>query len=458
MLIDRHEADNIFKRIPGLTIKMNPELDAIDRVLDDDKLFCMIRDDLAQRYPKTLTAGRKSTPVEVILRMLAVKHLYAFSYEETESHVADSLFLRQFCRVYLHAVPDHTTLCKWAQLIQPETLKTFNERILALAIKSKLTRGRKLRTDGTVVETTIHHPTDSSLLADSVRVLGRTLTRAKKILMTTTELTKETFRNRTRSAKRAARQIAQLSRRGREQLKPYYQRLMHATQATIRQAEQVLTELQTTSVEQGHKLIETLQTFIPRVEQVLEQASRRVFNGESVPAAEKLVSIFEPHTDIIRRGKPNKDTEFGHKVWLGEVEGGFVSQYRVLDGNPVDDAQWQPTLRRHEQQFGHPPWQASADRGVYSVDNEAFAIQLGVKRVILPQPGRKSETRRQHERQRWFGRGRRFHAGVEGRISVIKRKYGLGRCRDHGRVGFERWVGWGIVANNLTMMGRGLSP
>jgi len=384
---------------------MNPELTAIDCVLDDDELFCMIRNDLARRHPKTLTAGRKSTPVEVILRMLAVKQLYDWSYEQTEQQVADSLVLRQFCRIYFHVAPDHTTLCKWAKLIQPETLEAFNERILALAIKSKLTRGRKLRMDGTVAETTIHYPTDSSLLADSVRVLGRTLTRAKNALVTKTRLTKETFRNRTRSAKRAARQIAHLSRRGREQLKPHYRRLMQATQATIRQAEQVLTELQTTVAEEAHDLIETLQTFLPRAEQVLEQTRRRVVSGESVPAAEKLVSIFEPHTDIIRRGKPNKDTEFGHKVWLGEVDGGFVSQYRVLDGNPADDAQWQPTVERHIQQFSHPPWQASADRGVHSADNEAIAADLGVKRVILPKPGRKSQSRRKLEHQRWFSEG-----------------------------------------------------
>jgi IS5 family transposase len=458
MLIDRHEADNIFERIPGLIIKMNPELAAIDRVLDDDELFCMIRDDLAQRHPKTLTAGRKSTPVEVILRMLTVKHLYDLSYEETEQQVADSLVLRQFCRVYFHPVPDHTTLCKWAKLVQPTTLEGFNERILALAIESKLTRGRKLRMDGTVVETMIHHPTDSSLLADSVRVIGRTLTRAKKLLGDHTELTKEAFRNRTRSAKRAARRIAQLSRRGRERLKPHYQRLLTVTQATIRQAEQVLTELQTKMAEQTHQLIETLHTFLPRVQQVVEQARRRVIHGESVPVADKLVSIFESHTDIICRGKPNKETEFGHKLWLGEVEGGFISQYRVLDGNPADESQWQPTLEQHILQFTHPPWQASADRGVHSADNEVYATDLGVKRVILPKPGGKSKSRRKHERQRWFWRGRRFHAGVEGRISVIKRKYGLGRCRNRGHVGFERWVGWGVIANNLTMMGRGLSP
>jgi IS5 family transposase len=457
MLIDKHEADNILNRIPGLTIKMNPELAAIDHVLDDDELFCMIRNDLSQRYPKTLTVGRKSTPVEVVLRMLAIKHLYDLSYEQTVLQVADSLVLRQFCRVYFEAVPDQSTVCRWANLIQPQTLQAFNQRIMNLAIDSKLTRGRQLRMDGTVVETTIHHPTDSRLLADSVRVLGRSLTRAKALLGSGTDLSKEMFRNRRRSAKRTARQIAKLSRCGREQLKPHYQRLVQTTKETIRQAERVLTELQNQAVDAGQKLIESMHTFLPRAQQVLDQTVRRVFCGENVPPAEKLVSIFEPHTDIIRRGKPNKDTEFGHKVWLGEVEGGFIAQYEVLDGNPNDDSQWQPTLDKHIQLFGRPPRQASADRGVHSAGNETYATQLGVKRIILPKPGRKSETRRQHERQRWFWRGRRFHAGVEGRISVIKRKYGLDRCRNRGQDGFERWVGWGVIANNLTAMGKGLS-
>jgi IS5 family transposase len=456
MLIDKHEADNILNRIPGLTIKMNPELAAIDHVLDDDELFCMIRNDLSQRYPKTLTAGRKSTPVEVVLRMLAIKHLYDLSYEQTVLQVADSLVLRQFCRVYFEAVPDQSTVCRWANLIQPQTLQAFNQRIMTLAIDSKLTHGRQLRMDGTVVETTIHHPTDSRLLADSVRVLGRSLTRAKALLGSGTDLSKEMFRNRQRSAKRTARQIAKLSRCGREQLKPHYRRLVQTTKETIRQAERVLTDLQNQAADAGQKLIESMHTFLPRAQQVLDQTVRRVFCGENVPPAEKLVSIFEPHTDIIRRGKPNKDTEFGHKVWLGEVEGGFIAQYEVLDGNPNDDSQWQPTLDKHMQLFSRPPRQASADRGVHSADNETYATQLGVKRIILPKPGRKSETRRQHERQRWFWRGRRFHAGVEGRISVIKRKYGLDRCRNRGQDGFERWVGWGVIANNLTAMGKGL--
>ena len=170
MLIDNHEADNILKRISGLTIKMSPELIAIDQVLDDDELFCMIRDDLAQRYPKTLTAGRKSTPVEVVLRMLAIKHLYDLSYEQTVLQVADSLVLRQFCRVYFQAVPDQSTLCRWSNLVQPQTLQAFNQRIMNLAIDNRLTRGRKMdypRFSGQIVRrhvasnrTSVHNPVD----------------------------------------------------------------------------------------------------------------------------------------------------------------------------------------------------------------------------------------------------------------------------------------------------------
>jgi IS5 family transposase len=455
MLIDKYEADNIFEKIPGLTLKMSPELTAIDQVLDDDALFCMIRHDLAQRRPKTRSAGRHSTPVEVILRMLAVRHLFAWSYAVTEQEVCDSLVLRQFCRVYLKAVPDHTTLCKWAQLIQSQTLAAFNERIIELAVAGKLTRGRKLRMDGMVVETNIHHPTDSSLLADGVRVLGRTLTRAREALGDRLSLPQRFFRNRTRSAKKAARQIAKHSRRGKAALQEQYRYLLQVTRATVKQAQQVLTALQTRAGQEGQRLVDIFQTFLPRVEQVIDQAHRRVFDQQPVAAAEKLVSLFEPHSAIIRRGKVNKPTEFGRKVWLGEVEGGFIAQYHILVGNPADEQQWQPALENHRHLFGQSPRQASADRGVHSAANEQIAAELGVKRIVLPKPGKKTPTRRRHERQRWFWRGRRFHAGVEGRISVISRKHGLDRCLDKGENGFHRWVGWGVIANNLTMMGKG---
>ena len=181
---------------------------------------------------------------------------------------------------------------------------------------------------------------------------------------------------------------------------------------------------------------------------------RRVFQGEKVPAGEKIVSLFEPHSAIIRRNKARKPTEYGHKVWLDEVDGGIVTRWQVLEGNPNDEQQWLPSLEHHIECFGRPPHQMSADRGVHSLHNEKVAQERSVKRVILPQPGRKSEARQRHEKQRWFQQGRRWHAGVEGRISVLKRRNELDRCRDHGKQGFDRWIGWGVIAANLLVLGR----
>jgi transposase, IS5 family len=153
MLQDRYETDKLFNRILQLTFEMDPVLAQIDQLLDDEALYQLIRNDLAKRFPQTEQTGRNSTPVEVVLRMLAVKRLYRLSFEQTEHQVRDSLVLRQFCRVYLNEVPDDTTLIRWAALVQPGTLEQFNQRLTELATQLKVTKGRKLRTDGTVVET-----------------------------------------------------------------------------------------------------------------------------------------------------------------------------------------------------------------------------------------------------------------------------------------------------------------
>jgi transposase, IS5 family len=458
MLQDRHDIDKFFEDILKLTTQMDPVLAKIDQLLEDEELYQLIRNDLAKRFPMTEQTGRNSTPVEVILRMLATKRLYRLSYEQTECQVRDSLVLRKFCRVYFQTVPDDTTLIRWAGLVQPETLERFNHRLTQLATQLKVTKGRKLRTDGTVVETNIHPPSDSSLLADSVRVLGRTLRQAKEVLHEKADLPQRIFRNRIRSVRRLARQVGEAMRKrgetAQEQGMRAYRKLVVATQQTIEQAQQVLPALQVVPNKRAKKLSAILETFISRAEQVVSQAMRRVFQGEKVPASEKIVSLFEPHTDIIRRNKARKPTEYGHKVWLDEVDGGIVTRWQVLEGNPNDDQQWLPSLEHHIECFGRPPNQMSADRGVHSLYNEQIAQQRGVKRVILPQPGRKSEARKRHEKQRWFQQGRRWHAGVEGRISVLKRRNELDRCRDHGVQGFDRWIGWGVITGNLLVIGR----
>jgi IS5 family transposase len=355
--------------------------------------------------------------------------------------------------VYFENVPDDTTLIRWANLIGSETLSAYNQRVTQLATELKVTRGRKLRTDGTVVETNIQAPSDSRLLADSVRVIGRTLQRAKQVLTGQTDLGAQVFRNRSRSARKTARQVQRMVTRQKEVAKQAYRKLVQITQQSVSQAQQVLEALTANSDPQAQGLKDTLETFLPRAEQVVEQTIRRVFQDEKVPAEEKIVSIFEPHTAIIRRGKAGKPVEYGHKVWLDEVEGGIVTRWEVLDGNPSDRDQWIPSLDAHQQRFGKPPTQASADRGVFSADNEAEAHRRGIKRVVLPKPGKKSEKRRQHEKQPWFRRVRKWHAGVEGRISVLKRCYHLDRCLNRSHAGFQRWIGWGVIAHNLKKIG-----
>jgi IS5 family transposase len=461
MIVDRYDPMNLFALVPQLRLEMEPELAGLDRLLADDVVFQRVKADLACRYPNSLRLGRHSTPVEVILRMLVVRRLYDWSYEQTERFVNDSLVLRQFCRLYLAAAPDDTTLIRWAKLIGLATLDDLHEHIVGLARGLRVTRGRKLRTDGTVVETTIHHPSDSSLLRDGVRVVSRLLRRAQAVVGTAVTAGGELFRDRTRSATRLARQIGEAARRrgsaAEEAHRATYRRLVAVAAASLRQATAVQEALASRGEAGAVRLRQQMGQIVPLVEQVIRQTRRRVVAGEAVPATEKLVSLFEPHTCIIRRGKVRQPTEFGRKVWLDEVEGGIISRYAVLAGNPADAQQGAPSLTQHRRLFGRPPTVFATDRGGYSAANERLAQQAGVAYVALPQPGAKSPARVAHEQQRWFRRAQRFRAGGEGRISVLKRRGSLGRCRDKGEDGFRRWIGWGVITANLRTIARAVA-
>ena len=221
----------------------------------------------------------------------------------------------------------------------------------------------------------------------------------------------------------------------------------------LTQVEQVLPPLQHHGGGLATHLSETLQHYVPLVRQVIDQTVQRVVEKKSVAASQKIVSLFESHTAIIQRGKPPPhETEFGRKLWYREVDGGIISEYRILQGNPPDDQQWVSSLKQHHQVFGHPPDLATADRGVYSVENERIARSLGVKQVALPQPGTKTKRRQDYEKQKWFKAAVRFRAGIEGRISGLKRARKLNRCLNRGEAGLERWVGWRIITNNLVVI------
>jgi IS5 family transposase len=387
--------------------------------------------------------------------MLVVMRLYRWSYEQVEYFVNDSLVLRQFCRVYLEKVPDDTTLIKWASTIGPETVERINGRVVELARSLKVTRGRKLRVDTTAVETDIHFPTDSGLIGDGVRVVSRLLRRARAVLGEAATGLKEAFRSRVRAVRVLSQRLHRIARRknqeGREALKAAYGRLVAIAKRTGAQGRRVLDVLR------GHgddpaarRLAERLGEVLPRLKQGVRQAERRVLENDPVPAPEKLLSLFEPHTQVIPRFKAGKPAEFGRKLRLDEVEGGIIAGYKVLDrGGGQDQPYLADALGDHRSRFGRPPRLLAADRGMASAEDERLAREAGVKHVAPPHVGKAPPGRRAEERSRRFREGYRFRAGIEGRIHTLKRDFGLSRCRYRGERGFGRWVGWGVVAHNL---------
>jgi IS5 family transposase len=330
---------------------------------------------------------------------------------------------------------------------------------LARSLK-KVTRGRKLRVDTTAVETDIHFPTDSGLVGDGVRVVSRLLRRAKAALGEAAAGLKEAFRSRARTVRRLSQQLHRIARRkgdpGRAALKAAYRRLVAVAKRTGAQGRRVLTALRGPGDDPtARRLAGRLADVLPRLKQAVVQAERRVLKDDPVPSGEKLVSLFEPHTQVIPRSKAGKAAEFGRKLRLDEVEGGVITGYSVLEqAGGQDQPYLGDALANHRRQFGRPPWLLAADRGMASAEDQRRAEEAGVKHVAPPHVGKASPERRAEEKGRRFREAYRFRAGVEGRIHALKRDYGLRRCRYHGERGLGRWVGWGILAHNLAKVAR----
>src|SRR4051795_5362074 len=306
MLRHRYTRTDLFALVPRLGLRLEPRLEQLDRLLDDDEIVDRIRSDMARRSPRSRSRGRPSTPVEVVLRMLVVKRLYGWSYEQVEYFVNDSLVLRQFCRVYLEKVPDDTVLIRWANTIGPEALRALNDRVVQLARSLKVTRGRKLRVDTTAVETDIHFPTDSGLVGDGVRVVSRLLRRARAALGEAASGLKEAFRSRVRSVRRLSQRLHRIARRkgdeGKEALKAAYGRLVAIGKRTGAQGRRVLEALRGHGDDpKARRLAGRLGEGLPRLKQATRQAERRVLKEAPVPSGGKLVSVFEPHTQVIPR-------------------------------------------------------------------------------------------------------------------------------------------------------------
>lgn len=428
-------------------------LRTIDTLLEDEAVIDVVTQALEARWPQSRRRGRPGTPAEVVIRMLILKHLFDWSYDDLECEVRANLVYRAFTRVDAGEVPDAKTLVKIAGALGPEVIEQLHRQVVDVAKRAGVTHGRRFRIDTTVVETNVHYPTDSSLLQDGVRVLTRTMQRASTALGDA----RGRIRDRRRSVGRRTLIIGRQARspETRDALVHSYRRLMATTRAVVRDAatmiRRIRQRLRTAPRAAVTRLIharQRLQAMQPLVTRVLTQTRARLLGGDThVP--DKVLSLFEPHTEAIRKGKIAKPTEFGKLVTIQESEHQIITAYAVHATRPPDMTLWTPALDRHIAIFGRAPDVAAGDRGFSSAKNEEAALERGVRRVILPRPGRKTPARRAHERQRWFRRGQRWRVGCEGRISVLKRRHGLRRCRYHGADGTARWVGLGVIADNL---------
>jgi transposase, IS5 family len=425
----------------------------IDVLLEDDAVIETVAQGLEARWPQSRRRGRPGTPAEVVLRMLILKHLFDWSYDDLEREVRANLVYRAFTRIDAGEVPDAKTILKIARALGPEVIAQLHGQVVEVAKRAGVTHGRRFRIDTTVVETNVHYPTDSSLLQDGVRVLTRTMQRASATLGDG----RGRVRNRLRSIGRRVLVISRQARspETRKALVRSYRQLMATTRAVMREAgtmvRRISQRLRTASRATASTLTrarQQLQRMQPLVTRILDQTRARLLGGD-IHVPDKVLSVFEPHTEAIRKGKIAKPTEFGKLVTIQESEHQIITAYEVHDRRPPDMTLWTPALDRHIAMFSRPPDIAAADRGFGSATNEEAAIARGVRRVILPRTGRKTPARRAHERQRWFRRGQRWRVGCEGRISVIKRRHGLRRCRYRGADGTARWVGLGVIANNL---------
>ena len=427
-----------------------------DRLLEDEELIEPIYQAQGGRWKLSRTRGRPQTPAEVVLRMLVLKHAHNWSFEQTEHEVRANVVCREFARVGLAKVPDAKVIGKIAKLVSPGVIARIHQRIVALAKQEKVVPGRRMRVDTTVVETNIHYPTDSSLLGDGARVLTRLM---KKVASVVGGLS-EGVRDRMRTVRKKVVAIAISSRRkgpeGEKQRQRHYRKLLTVTRQVINQvgrvAEQV-SEMSRAKRRAARPLLEKMSTMAERTKQVIRQTKARIFGGNT-KSPDKVVSMFEPHTEVIRKGKASKPTEFGKMVKIQEAENQLIVDYEVFAERPNDSDLLVDSVATHEQQLGRTPELVAADAAFYSAANEKALEQRGVKRVAVPNRSTKSEARRQKQKQRWFKNGQRWRTGCEGRISVLKRRHGLNRSRYRGADGIEKWVGLGVIADNLISLGR----
>ena len=437
---------------------LNPILQRISTLLDGQKdLADKVHADLTRGLKRWRT-GRNGITAAQVLRSFILLRIKDWDLRELRERVADGYSLRVFAHFYSGPVPNHQTFSRNFNRLRPETIRFLNDAVVDAAAEMGLAKTDKIRTDTTVVETNIHFPTDSGLLWDVVRVHTRLVKQLRQELGT---ILRCDFSNRIRRARRRMQEISRMTgrQRSRQQIRKYRD-LLQVTEAVMQnavahvaKAKPLVDRLDPMQAAIVIGLIRQIEEFRRLGQRVVNQTRRRIIGGEQVPVDEKLFSIFEPHTDLIVRGKARTPVEFGHKVRLVESGIGLITDYEILKGNPADQDHIKPTLQHHKGRFGAAPELVASDRGFHSDDNVAACKKAGVITESIPQRGgQKTPKREAHEKSPAFKRAQRFRAGVEGRISVLFRGRGMKRCLPHGLDRFDVFVGVAVLANNLLVL------
>ena len=434
-------------------------LDPVDLLLDDTALVDLVRQCLAKRSPRSTRTGRRGMAPDRLLRCCVMKHLKGWSFRDLERELRSNLVYRRFTHFDADITPEFTVFSRSFALLSPAVTAEIHQRVVRLACEHGVAQGEKIRTDTTVVESNVHYPTDSSILGDGIRVLSRSLERiADECKTGALEVVDHAraVKHRLLEISRAAKSLTEANQK---RMRHSYEKLLALTRGVVRQASEVVHRW-----EKGRlKVVGTvlgvatrigqLRHFLPLVQNVIRQTKERVVQG-NIHVEGKVLSLFEPHTEVIRKGKAHKPNEFGRLVRIDEVENGIVSGYQVLVGNPDDSTSWMPALKQHQASFGRVPEMATGDRGFFSAKNEREAEALGVKKVALPARGRLSAKRAKQQKQRWFRRALRWRAGIEATMSTLKHPFSMARATYKGDRGFQRYVGWCVITKNLFSIAR----
>ncbi len=431
------------------------ELRAISALLDDHpRILELVLQDLSVDGRKPV--GAEGMSAEQVFRALVLKQMKLFSYRELHFHLADSQTYRTFCRLgFAQKVPSKSALCGNIKRLRDETLEKINHLLVKIARGRGIETGSKVRVDCTVTDTNIHAPADSQQLWDCIRVLTRLMGRAQELLPAGTFV----FPNRERRAKRRCREISTTGNKGLR--RKAYRDLMKVTREVSKRAlkaQSCVEKFVATdflAVARQEALRHELLHFLDLTQRVLDQTHRRIVEGESIPASEKIVSIFEDHTDVIR--KDYRNTYYGHKICLTGGRSSMILDCQILDGNPGDVTLAVPMIERQKKIYGRAPRQAAFDGAFASGPNLKDIKKLGVQDVVFSK-GRHLKIS-DMAKSTWVYRNlRRFRAGIEGCISFLKRTFGLDRCTWRTLPSFKSYVWSSVISCNLLLMARALMP